>query len=144
MMVRAIRYGELNIDSATGPYGVALALVRKYTGGSGAARTIESRVRADFERIPAEIVADQAVRQLRESQLFNTARELESFCYASVDVGFDSMTSGAKGMVGAMLDYSGVNREAFALALGRASSAPMVDTESISLESGKQSLIFEK
>ena len=96
---------------------LALALVEKYAPGSkSTAVAVETGLKKDLERIPAEIVADQAVRLLKTDQLFMTGRELEMASYHAVLPPFDALSVHTKSMLGALLDYAGVDRERFAQA----------------------------
>ena len=96
---------------------MALALVEKYApNGRGTANAIEVKLHQDLGRIPAEIVADQAVRILKGGQLFTVGRELEMAGYKTCLPTFDQLSLSVKSMLGALLDYSGVDRERFAKA----------------------------
>lgn len=118
LILAAVRYGALDLEDAESPYKIALSIVRKY-GGSHAisAASIEAKIEADFASIPAEIVADQAARLVKDGRLFSVATELEGSCYDTVVKGFDEMGSHTKSMLGALLDYASVNRADFASAV---------------------------
>jgi hypothetical protein len=75
---------------------------------------VEAGLRRDLERIPAEIVADQAVKLIKANQLFLTGRELEMASYSVALSTFDSFNVSTKSMLGALLDYAGIDRERFA------------------------------
>src|SRR5262249_9665273 len=62
LMLDAVRLGALSDEGGRQALNLALALVEKYApGGRATATAVEARMREDIERIPAEIVADQAV-----------------------------------------------------------------------------------
>lgn len=117
LILNAVRLGALSSDSGQQMLKLALALVEKYApGGKGAAATVESGLKNDLEKIPAEIVADQAVRLLKADQLFLTGRELEMASYSVSPPTFDNLSTPTKSMVGALLDFAGVERQRFAQA----------------------------
>lgn len=117
LLLNAVRYGAADSLEGTRTLRLAVQLVEKYAPGRGAtARQVEQGFKSDLNAIPAEIVADQAGRLLKEGQLFVVARELEAACYSRACPTFDALTAPAKSMLGALLDFAGVGREAFASA----------------------------
>lgn len=117
LILNAVRLGALSNESGQHALKLAMALVEKYTpGGRSAARAVEMGLKRELDMIPAEIVADQAVRLLKADQLFTTGRELEMACYNKTVPTFDELSIPTKSMLGSMLDYSGIDRERFALA----------------------------
>lgn len=118
IVLNAVRYGALSGDQGSQALRLALALAEKYSpGGKAAAHAIEKRLNDDLGSIPAEIIADQVVRLLKNDQLFSIAREFEAACYARDVPGFDDLSVPAKSMLGALLDYSGIDRERYSKAL---------------------------
>lgn len=117
LILDAVRLGALSDDDGQQALKLALALVEKYApGGKSTAIAVETGLKKDLERIPAEIVADQAVRLLKADQLFMTGRELEMASYHAVLPPFDALSVHTKSMLGALLDYAGVDRGRFAQA----------------------------
>lgn len=115
LILNAVRLGALSSEEGQQGLKLALALVGKYApGGRSAAFAMEDALKKDLESIPAEIVADQAVRLLKFDQLFLTGRELEMASYHVYLPPFDSLGVPTKSMLGALLDYAGVDRERFA------------------------------
>lgn len=115
LILDAVRLGALSDDQGQHSLRLAIALVEKYApGGKGTARSVENALRKDLERIPAEIVADQAVKLLKSDQLFLTGRELEMACYGIALPTFDGLSVQTRSMLGALLDYANVDRRRFA------------------------------
>jgi hypothetical protein len=115
LILDAVRLGALSDERGQYSLRLAIALVEKYApGGKSAARGVETALRKDLERIPAEIIADQAVKLLKSDQLFLTGRELEMACYAVALPSFDGLSVPTKSMLGALLDYANVDRRRFA------------------------------
>lgn len=115
LILNAIRLGALSDEDAQQTLRLALALVEKYApGGKGTAAAVETALKKELERIPAEIVADQAVRLLKGNHLFLVGLELEMAAYHSNLPPFDNLSVQAKSMVGALLDYAGLDRQRFA------------------------------
>jgi hypothetical protein len=117
LLLKAIRHGASDSDAGQRELKIAMRLIERYSaGGSAAARQIQDGLNADLKAIPAEIVADQAARMLKDGALFSTARELEAAAYANSCPSFDSLPSTSKAMIGALLDFASVRRESFAVA----------------------------
>lgn len=114
LILRAVRLGALGDDDGQQTLRLAMALVEKYApGGRGTATAVEAGLKRDLDQIPAEIVADQAVRLLKSDQLFMTGRELEMASYHVALPTFDGLSVHTKSMLGALLDYANVDRERF-------------------------------
>jgi hypothetical protein len=114
LLLKAVRFGS---DDSTRTLRVAIGLIEKYApGGLATARQVQKGLKADLDAIPAEIIADQAGRLLKEGTLFSVARELEAASYNRLCPNFDQLSTQAKSMVGAFLDYATVKRDAFASA----------------------------
>jgi hypothetical protein len=115
LILRAVRLGALGDDDSQQTLRLAMALVEKYApGGRGTALAVEAGLKRDLDQIPAEVVADQAVRLLKSDQLFVTGRELEMASYHVSLPTFDGLSVHTKSMLGALLDYANVDRERFA------------------------------
>lgn len=115
LILNAVRLGALSDESGQQTLRLAIALVEKYApGGKATASAVETGLKRELEQIPAEIVADQAVRLLKLDQLFVTGRELEMASYHVSLPPFDSLGIQTKSMLGALLDYAGIDRELFA------------------------------
>lgn len=115
LILRAVRLGALGDENGQQTLRLAIALVEKYApGGRGTATVVESGLKRDLDQIPAEIVADQAVRLLKSDQLFMTGRELEMACYSTALPTFDGLSTHTKSMLGALLDYANLDRARFA------------------------------
>jgi hypothetical protein len=117
LILSAVRLGALSSEGGQQTLKLALALVEKYApGGKSTATAVETGLKKDLARIPAEIVADQAVKLLKADQLFSTGRELEMASYCAALPPFDALGVETKSMLGALLDYAGIDRERFAQA----------------------------
>jgi hypothetical protein len=129
LILDAVRLGALSDERGQQTFKMAIALVEKYApGGKGAARAMEAALSKDLERIPAEIVADQAMKLLKADQLFLTGRELEMAAYAVAAPAFDGLSVTTKSMLGALLDYANIDRERFANAWKIEAVAPAEKT----------------
>jgi hypothetical protein len=145
LILSAVRLGALSGHDGRQALKLALALVKKYApGGAGTATAMETALRNDLERIPAEIVADQAVRLLKGDQLFTTGRELEMASYHAALPPFDSLGVQTKSMLGALLDYAAADRERFAQAwkAGPATINAQEMTERVAEEDSSQPSLF--
>jgi len=138
LLLNAVRFGVAGSLEGTRSLNLAIGLIEKYApGGSTTAHKVEQKFRADLAAIPAEIVAEQAGRLLKDGALFTVAREIEAACYGRTCPTFDHLNPPAKSMIGAFLDFAGVNRELFASAWSaRSPHEPRQDAQA-SAESGR-------
>jgi hypothetical protein len=146
LILNAVRLGALSDNAGQQVLKLAIALVEKYApGGRSSASALETSLKRDLERIPAEIVADQAVRLLRSDQLFMAGRELEMASYQISLPSFDNFGVPTKSMLGALLDYAGVDRQRYAEAWkgGPIMEASDEATEAITKKSSPQQSPFD-
>jgi hypothetical protein len=145
LILNAVRLGALSDDDGQQTLKLAIALVEKYApGGKAAASAVEAGLKRDLEQIPAEIVADQAVRLLKSDQLFMSGRELEMASFHVSPPPFDNLSVPTKSMLGALLDYAGVDRERFAKAWKAlpVTETPHEMTEVVTKEGFQQQNLF--
>jgi len=148
LLLNAVRLGALANEEGEQALRIALALVEKYSpGGKAAATAVNAALRKDLERIPAEIVADQAVRLLKADQLFLVGRELEMAAYYVDLPPFDGLTVPTKSMLGALLDYASIDRERFANSWKFPDTVTAPPSQGVSeptLKQGPQSSLFQE
>lgn len=116
VLTNSIRFGNADREVGLARLRVATALVRRYAdNGPIVARTVEDRARGEYNDIPAEIIADEVMKMggIREN-LFSAARELERLSYLRACPNFDGLSVVIKSFLGALLDFSRVERKAFA------------------------------
>ncbi|KAK50455.1 hypothetical protein L576_1837 [Bordetella bronchiseptica OSU054] len=101
---------------------------------------VEAGLKRDLDQIPAEIVADQAVRLLKSDQLFVTGRELEMASYHIALPTFDGLSVQTKSMLGALLDYANVDRQRFANAWKSTSGATIASAQAMTEQVEKDAL----
>ncbi|WP_064696971.1 hypothetical protein [Rhizobium aegyptiacum] len=147
LILRAVRLGALGDDDGQQTLRMAMALVEKYApGGRGTAMAVEAGLKRDLDQIPAEIVADQAVRLLKSDQLFVTGRELEMASYHVALPTFDGLSVQTKSMLGALLDYANVDRQRFANAWksnpGATTASAQAMTEQVEKDASQQPNLF--
>ena len=141
LMLKAVRLGALSSEVGQQTLKLALALIEKYgPAGKSAAIAVETGLKKELERIPAEIVADQAIRLLKADQLFLTGRELEMASYHAALRPFDALSVQTKSMLGALLDYAGVDRQRFAQAWTASSATTVAAKEMVDAVSNDGSL----
>jgi len=115
IFANAIRFGATNKEAGTEKLRLAIALIRQYANnGQAIARNIESAATAEFAQIPAEIIAEQAAKMSPNGQLFQCARALEHLSFSRSLPSFDDLNNLEKGFLAALLDFSDVDRVAFA------------------------------
>lgn len=124
-MASAIRFGE----NVKGVYDkldwTEMALREHVENGASIARQIKSGFARDQKQIPAEDFAEVVVRLSHTNSLFDIARTLEHAAYCVNNVSFDVLPIDAKSFMGALLDFSQIDRKLFADASPRGTwSAP--------------------
>ncbi|HDS1709069.1 hypothetical protein [Pseudomonas putida] len=143
LILQAVRYGALASDEGQRSLRLALALIEKYSpAGKSSALAVEQGLKQDLESIPAEIIADQVMKLLKSDQLFLVGKELEMESYNRELNSFDNLSHTSKAMLGALLDYSGVDRKRFATAW--ASAPQPIDVKSELTASEVQTEAFRK
>ena len=116
ILTNSIRFGNADRAAGLARLRVATGLVRRFAdNGAIVAQTVEDRAQKEYDDIPAEIIADEVVRMggIREN-LFSAGRELERLSYLRTCPNFDDLEGVVKSFLGALLDFSRVERKAFA------------------------------
>ena len=116
LFVNAIRFGDTDRVAGSAMLRVATRLVERFAdNGSAIAKMIEDKARLEYDSIPAEIIADEVMKMggTRET-LFSAARELERMGYHRACPSFDGLDVSARSFLGALLDFSQIERKAFA------------------------------
>lgn len=117
LLVNAIRYGSAS--KAEGLEGLTLAMdiIRQFLpNGDAASATLQQSMTKELSKIPAEIVADHIISMDKSIGLFSVARELEEMTYRENVPNFDGLNLPARSFIGALLDFSGIDRAPFAKA----------------------------
>lgn len=103
----------------------AEAAIREYApSGAGVAQIVRDRFNAELKAVPAEALAEIAVKLTHNEKMFSVARALERAAYEKVLPGFDELDADTKTYLGAVLDFVGVKRPQFAHAWRHSTAAP--------------------
>ena len=122
ILINTIRYGNTDIETGLKELRLALGLVRQYAdNGSVVARAIDEKTSKKYNDIPAEIIADEAVRMKINETLFSIAKKLERISYLRICPNYDQLDTSVKSFLGTLLDFSGIDRKTFAMAWNRES-----------------------
>lgn len=114
-ILNVIRYGNEDYASGTEKIRVAAALIERYSpNGRAVSQAMLNSIQEDFEKIPAEIIADHILAQVKGDGLFRLARSLEFEGFRKQLRGFDDLTLEEKAFLGVILDFIGVERSKFA------------------------------
>lgn len=110
----AIRYGA-DADGMMEQLRFAEGAIRDYApNGAGLAKIVREGLNADFAAIPAESLAEVALKMTRSETLFEVARTLEAAAYATKVPSFDDLEPITRGFIGAVLDFARIDRPTFA------------------------------
>lgn len=110
-----IRYGEEDESRGLEKVRIATALIERYAAnGSAVAQSVSQAIKSDFSKIPAEIIADHILKNLKSDGLFRLARSLEIRAFSADLLGFDDLPAEEKSFLGVLLDFSGIDRSSVA------------------------------
>lgn len=114
-ILNVIRYGEEDESRGLEKVRIATALIERYAAnGSAVAQSVFQAIKSDFSKIPAEIVADHILKNLKSDGLFRLARSLELRAFSKDLLGFDDLPADEKSFLGVLLDFSGTDRSSVA------------------------------
>lgn len=114
-ILNVIRYGDEDEVSGMEKVRVAAALIERYAAnGRALSQSMLNSIQADFQRVPAEVVADHVLSQLKGDALFRLARSLEFEGFKVELQGFDQLPVEERSFLGALMDFAGLERSAFA------------------------------
>jgi hypothetical protein len=113
-LTAAIRYGA-DAETTLSHLRWSEAAIREYfPNGAGMAQVVRERFLSAFDSVPAEGLAEISAHLSRTNALFCVARQLEEAAYSVALPTFDELKLGAKGFLGAILDFLEVGRTDFA------------------------------
>ncbi|WP_025996005.1 hypothetical protein [Pseudomonas viridiflava] len=120
-----IRYGDEEEAPGLEKVRVAAALIERYApNGRAVSQSMLNSIRADLQNIPAEIITDHVLTQMKGVPLFQVARSLESEGFRTKPRGFDQLKLEEKSFLGILLDFAGLDRSAFADSWSGGSAQP--------------------
>ncbi|MES2669072.1 MAG: hypothetical protein V4673_01435 [Pseudomonadota bacterium] len=115
VVLNVIRYGAENEMLGMEKVRIAGALVERYApNGRSISQSMLNAVKEDLQRVPAEVIADHVLSQLKGDGLFRVARSLEFEGFKIVPRGFDQLSLEEKSFLGVLMDFAGHDRSAFA------------------------------
>lgn len=125
-ILNVIRYGDEDEVSGLEKVRVASALIERYApNGRAISQSMLNSIQADLQKIPAEVIADYVLSQLRGDALFRIARSLEFEGFRIGLRSFDQLSVEEKSFLGVLMDFAGLERSAFAEAWSSNFSAPI-------------------
>lgn len=114
-VLNIIRYGVEDEVTGMEKVRVAAALVERYVpNGRAVSQSMMNAVNEDLQRVPAEVVADHVLIQLKGDALFSLARSLEFEGFRDVPKGFDQLSIEEKSFLGVLMDFGAIERSTFA------------------------------
>lgn len=114
-ILNVIRYGDEDEISGTERVRVAVALIERYTpNGRALSQSMLNAIQADFQSVPAEVVADHVLTHLKGDSLFRIARSFEFEGFKVSLRGFDDLPLEEKSFLGVLMDFAGLERSTFA------------------------------
>ena len=115
--VNSIRYGVSEKLDGLEKIRLSKGLVREYLeNGDVLSSQLEKNILNQYEKIPAEIIAEQATKYKRLEGLFEVAKNLEHMAYSNNLLSFDLLQINDRSFVGSLLDFCEIERSIFASA----------------------------
>jgi hypothetical protein len=137
-ILNVIRYGDEDAVSGMEKVRVAAALVERYAqNGRSISQSMLNSVQADFQSIPAEIIADHVLIQLKGDALFRIARSLEYEGFKIELKGYDQLSIEEKSFLGVLMDFAGLDRSKFAEAWSGSEAAQTTTIQSKTNSNGE-------
>lgn len=112
----ALRYGQDSTGTHERLKWAQAAISDFLPNGPALARTVGDRFTHALRQVPAEGLAEIIVKAAATDRLFDAARMLEGAAFAPTVPAFDEIDVEARSILGAMLDFVGVDRSLFASA----------------------------
>jgi hypothetical protein len=114
-ILNVIRYGDEDESAGTEKIRVAAALVERYApNGRSVSQSMLNAIREDFKNVPAEIIVDHILVQLKGDALFRLGRSLEFSGFSKNLRCFDDLTTDEKSFLGILMDFVFIERTKFA------------------------------
>lgn len=111
VLQNVIRYGHDDENQGLENVRVAVALIEKFSiNGSAAAQNIMRAAKAEYNKIPAEIISEYVIGHVKMDGLFKLARLMEMRAFSFDLLGFDDLPSEEKSFFAVLLDFLGISR----------------------------------
>ncbi len=133
-IVNVVRYGDDDEKRGLEKVRVAARLVEMYApNGAALSQSISSSVKSDYDSVPAEGIADFVLTHVKSGGLFQLARDMDLRAFSGDLLGYDGLSVAERALLGVLLDFSDVDRQAFARGW---KCRYVVDTPLLQLEEG--------
>lgn len=132
-IVNILRFGNEDENKGLEKIRIAARLVEEYApNGAAMAQTVFGAAKREFEKIPAEGIAEYVLLKSRPNLLFELARGFEKRGFNRVLSGFDDLEADEKSMLGVLLDFCIIDRKNFAdsWCISKSGSLPLFEQNS--------------
>lgn len=114
----AVRYGSDHTETKR-RLDLALQVTRQYLpNGPALTNQLREKIASDSEAVPADVIAEVALKMTHAGTLFNAARDLEMAAYLRGVPPFGSLSAEARSFCGAVMDFFDLDRGQLAAMLG--------------------------
>ncbi|MCW6058648.1 MULTISPECIES: hypothetical protein [Pseudomonas] len=114
-ILNVIRYGDEDELVGLEKVRVAAALIERYApNGRAISQSMMNSVQSDLQSIPAEVITDHILSQLRGDSLFRIAKSLEFEGFRVKLRSYDRLTIEERSFLGVLMDFAALERSAFA------------------------------
>lgn len=113
-LVEGFTYGSRGLKGVNKMLSLSLSLVEQFASeGKSVSSQVRSKVMADFESLPTNIVGEYFSKSEVGKTIFPVAKEFEALSMNRVFINHFSSSAELRGVVGCLLDCWGVSRKAF-------------------------------
>lgn len=113
-LVDGFTYGSKGRSGITKMLATSLSLVEQFAPeGKAISSQVRSKVIADFESLPTNIIGEYFAKSEVGRTIFSLAKEFENIAMARIFKNHSESSIELRGVIGCLLDYWGVNRKDF-------------------------------
>lgn len=126
-LVNIIRFGSDDARQVLKKIDFAVSLVDRYVqNGRSISQSMRKSLFSDFDKIPAEGIAEYVISKLKGDALFNIACSTEFEGFRSNLKGFYELDVDEKAFLGLLMDFSRIDRFAFTQAWGASQTRKLI------------------
>lgn len=113
-LIDGFTYGSKGRSGVAQMLSTSLSLIEQFAPeGKALSSQVRSKVNADFESLPTNIIGEYFAKSEVGKVVFSVAREFENISMSRTFINHANSTIELRGIIGCLLDYWGINRKEF-------------------------------
>lgn len=113
-LIDGFTYGSKGRSGVSQMLSTSLSLIEQFAPeGKALSSQVRSKVNADFESLPTNIIGEYFAKSEVGKVVFSVAREFENISMSRTFINHANSTIELRGIIGCLLDYWGINRKEF-------------------------------